>query len=57
MLHLSCTFEETPLGNTDYDVELTYGEDARVYYSCATTLNGEFWVLGGAPDKYIRQVT
>ena len=44
-------------GNTDYDVEVTFGENARVYYSCAATLNGDFWVLGGGPDKYIRQVT
>ena len=54
ILHfLSCKFIS---GRTDYDIELTYGEGARVYYSCTATLNGEFWVLGGGPDKYLRQV-
>ena len=35
------------LGNVDDDIVFTYETDTEVFKSCAATLNGEFWVLGG----------
>ena len=41
-------------GNVDDDIVFTYETDTEVFKSCAATLNGEFWVLGGYYQK--RQV-
>ena len=42
-------------GNIDADTVFTYETDTEVYASCAATLHGEFWVIGGANKK--RQVS
>ena len=42
------------LGNVDDDIVFTYETDTEVFKSCAATLNGEFWVLGGYNQR--RQV-
>ena len=34
-------------GNVDDDTEFAYDTDTEVDASCAATLNGEFWVIGG----------
>ena len=35
-------------GNVDDDTTFTYETDTGVFRSCAATLRGEFWVLGGS---------
>ena len=42
------------LGNVDDDIAFTFEKDTEVFGSCAATLNGEFWVIGGQKKK--RQV-
>ena len=41
-------------GEIDDDINFTYDTNTEVYYSCAASLNGEMWVLGGYNHK--RQV-
>ena len=41
-------------GNVDDDTVFTFDDDTEVEYSCAATLNDEFWVIGGLNKK--RQV-
>ena len=38
----------------DDDINFTYDDNTEVYYSCASSLNDEMWVLGGGSK--IRQV-
>ena len=42
------------IGNVDDDTRFTFDADTEVFQSCATTLNDEFWVIGGYHKK--RQV-
>ena len=34
-------------GDIDDDINFEYESNTEVYQSCATTLDGEMWVLGG----------
>ena len=38
-------------GNIDADTVFTYDINTEVYYSCAATLHGELWVIGGRYKK------
>ena len=48
-----CDFQNNS-GEVDDDISFTYDAMTEVYYSCAASLNGEMWVLGGYNHK--RQV-
>ena len=41
-------------GEVDNDINFVYEEGTEVYISCGVTLNGEFWIFGGANNR--RQV-
>ena len=40
-------------GNVDDDTAFTYDDDTEVYASCAATLHGEFWVIGGNKKRQV----
>ena len=41
-------------GEVDNDIDFNYEDFTEVYISCGVTLNGEFWIFGGANHR--RQV-
>ena len=41
-------------GEVDDDIDFTFEQNTEVYGSCATSLEGEMWVLGGEQQQ--RQV-
>ena len=47
-------FDTFNKGEVDDDIDFTYDEDTEVEQSCAASLNGEMWVLGGYYEQ--RQV-
>ena len=47
-------------GEVDDDIDFTFEQNTEVYGSCATSLEGEMWVLGGEQQQrqvYITKVS